>query len=159
MPKSLQQLFSWPPKCLCRRGILSHSLTGQTQPTPALVSSHFPFRACRILKAIGAAERKGKTTPAQIAFGKRDPTKPGADSFSILKAICAGVGWAWLARIASHARFDTEAFLVETAPRAPGSKFITGSRFKVQGSSIKPYEGHDSTCTTHEGKVTYTHDT
>ena len=37
--------------------------------------------------------------------------------------------------------------------------FRTSSRFKVQGSSIKPYKGHDSTCTTHAGKVTYKHDT
>ena len=28
-----------------------------------------------------------------------------------------------------------------------------------QSSSIKPYKGHDSTCTTHAGKVTYKHDT
>ena len=56
------------------------------------------FIACRL------------TTPAQIVFGKPDPTKPAADSFSILKTIRAGVGWAWLERLASHARLDHEAF-------------------------------------------------
>ena len=31
--------------------------------------------------------------------------------------------------------------------------------YQCSGSSIKPYKGHDSTCTTHAGKVTYKHDT
>ena len=32
------------------------------------------------------------------------------DSFSNLKAIRSGVGWVWLARLASHPRLDAEAF-------------------------------------------------
>ena len=78
------------------------------------------FIACRL------------TTPAQIAFGKPDPTKPAADSFSILKTIRAGAGWAWLERLASHARLDHEAFnLFSSKPlrvsQVQSSKFITSS--------------------------------
>ena len=65
----------WPPKCLCRRGCLSHSLTCQTQ-----------------------------LTSGWIAFSKPDLTNPSEDSFCILKVIRAGVGWVWLVILASHAR-------------------------------------------------------
>ena len=64
-----------PSKCLCRRGCLSHSLACQTQ-----------------------------LTSGRIAFSKPDLTNPSEDCFCILTVIHAGVGWVWLAILASHAR-------------------------------------------------------
>ena len=80
-------------------------------------------------------------TLAQTAFSQ----PASADSFSNLKAICAGVGWVWLARLASHIRLDTEVFHLffvdgKTLSMSPKFKvYITGVRQpKIASRKLKP---------------------
>ena len=47
--------------------------------------------------------------------------------------ICAGVGWVWLARLASHARLDTEVFHLFSST----AKLSTCPKFKVHITGVR----------------------
>ena len=99
MPKSLKQpldshhqlpFSSWHSSCSpVVHGLQNVLVDVIAASLVVLQATPFPFCPCCILKAISAAEREGKTTPAQIAFSKPDPTNPGADSFWYR------VSWKW----------------------------------------------------------------
>ena len=90
------------------------------------------FRYLRLIDSVLDTQGPlSQAVPSVIAFSKPDLTNSSADSFSILKAIHTGVGWVWLATLASHAR------LIHLLPR---SKFTLCHSWSYCATKFKNHE-------------------